>query len=116
MITNNFLIGVVILAASTGVLSMIMYMSVLSPGYIQFDERSKLELRIMNYYNVVMDDSFKVFLAIIFCCVMLVAKTDNIFFISIALYADFIYFTVTISAMAVMYGRSRLYWARYERR
>ena len=114
MVTTDFIITVAVLVAAAFLTYIIQYDSVISPRYIEFDDRSKKELQIMQSYNKIMSGSFNTYLLLIGISVFLTCGSDNMIFAAAGMYIQIMYFISALIIMLIMYLRSRLYWKRVD--
>ncbi len=113
MVTTGLIFTVIVMTVAAGFTYIIQYRSVISPCFIEFDDRRIGELRLMTAYNRIMESSFKAYIALITAAVLFFYLTGNIIFELTGLYIQIIYFVVSVIVMICMYYRSIIYWRRY---
>lgn len=111
----NFIEIIIVLSVSVAVMFinyLVFAHSKISPYYIEFDERRKSEIRLMNSYN---EGFRKIFYIYIFTCVtlslMLLASFCG-FVAMVLMTVQLLYTVLAFLAMLWMYIRSVLYWER----
>ena len=112
MMTTNYIITVLVYIFAIGVTYLIQYCSVISPGFIEFDDRSNKELRLMQLYNKITDKGFLVYLLLVLVSILMSYKWEVIVFLIVGLLIQIIYFSLIMSLMIFMYLRSKLYWKK----
>lgn len=100
----------IILIIAAMVTYLIQYDSVISPGYIEFDDRRKKEVKLMIGYNNIFDKAFKIYIVLLVIAIILYLYMGSIVFLMAGLYIQLIYFGITIFVMGSMYVRSIHYW------
>lgn len=113
MATTGLVLTVIVMAVAVAFTYIIQYKSVISPCFVEFDDRRKKELRLMKVYNKIMESFFKVYITLIVMAVIFSYMTGNIIFALAGMYIQIIYFSISMIVMMGMYCRSRLYWRRY---
>lgn len=113
MVATGLAFTAVVMAVAVVFTYVIQYKSVISPCFVEFDDRQTKELRIMTVYNKIMENSFRAYIILVLMAFLFYCRTGNITFEMIGLYIQIIYFVVSIIVMAGMYYRSLLYWKRY---
>lgn len=113
--TTEFLVTFIVLAVGAALTYLIQYESVISPGYIEFDDRSIKEMKLMEIYNRVMEGSFKFYIMLICMAAFMSYAFGSIIFITVGLYIQVSYFSAAVLLMIFIYGRSRIYWKRMDK-
>ncbi len=114
MMTTNYIVTILVYIFAIGVTYLIQYCSVISPGFIEFDDRSNKELRLMQLYNKITDKGFLIYLVLVLISILMSYKWEVIVFLVAGLLIQIIYFSIIMSIMTFMYLRSKLYWKRYK--
>lgn len=112
MISTEFVISFIVLLVAMGLTYVIQYESVISPGYISFDDRDRNELKIMYIYNRLMNIGFSVYVILAYSVAIVAYVKNDLSYLQTTLYIQFIYFIINLSVMIIMYYRSYLYWER----
>lgn len=113
MVTTGLAFTAVVMAVAVVFTYIIQYRSVISPCFVEFDDRRIKELRLMAVYNRIMESSFRGYIVLVIIAFLFYCGTGNILFELVGLYIQIVYFAVSITVMAGMYYRSILYWKRY---
>lgn len=113
MVTTGMIFTVIVMAVAVGFTYVIQFRSVISPCFVEFDDRRIGELRLMAVYNKIMESSFRAYIVLVITAALFYYMTGNIIFELVGLYIQIIYFVASIIVMSCMYYRSILYWRRY---
>ena len=113
MVTTGLVFTVIVMAVAVLFTYVIQYKSVISPCFVEFDDRRIKELKLMVVYNKVMENGFRAYIVLIVTAVMFSYMTENIIFALAGLYIQIIYFGVSMIIMVGMYYRSCVYWRKY---
>lgn len=113
MVTENFILTVMVMVIALAFTYIIQYRSVISPCFVEFDDRRKREMKLMEIYNKIMENSFKAYITLLIMAVLFSYITESILFALVGLYIQIVYFSVSMIVMIGMYYRSCLYWKRY---
>lgn len=113
MVTTGLVFTVIVMAVAVVFTYVIQYKSVISPCFVEFDDRRIKELKLMVIYNKIMESSFRTYITLIVMAVLLSYVMGNTIFALVGLYIQILYFGVSMVVMVGMYYRSCLYWKRY---
>ena len=113
MVTTGFAFTAIVMAVAVSFNYVIQYKSVISPCFVEFDDRRAKELRLMAVYNKIMERSFHAYIILVLIAFLFYCRTGNIIFELVGLYIQIIYFAASMVVMSCMYYRSILYWKRY---
>ncbi|NLL93377.1 MAG: hypothetical protein GX225_04485 [Clostridiales bacterium] len=89
----------------------IQYYSVIGPCNIEFDDRKKSELTIMNKYNKLFDGIFYGYIIVGILAILIATALENIALFRCIVILELIYFVLNMVSMFIMYYRSKLYWS-----
>lgn len=93
---------------------LIQFCSVISPCNIEFDEDNRAEIRIMNRYNMLSDNAFTIYISALVAGIAVALLMASSVVLIMLMIAQLLYMIPVVTAMVLMYGRSKKYWENYQ--
>ena len=92
----------------------IQFCSIISPCNIEFDEDNRAEMRLMNRYNILLDNTFTIYVSAIVAGIMVAMIMVSATILIMLMVAQLLYLALVVAVMLTMYGRNRRYWKKYQ--
>lgn len=89
---------------------LIQFCSVISPCYIEFDEDSSKEMRLMNRYNILSQKAFSIHTGSVLAGIFVSLVMGSTLTLIVLMVLQLVYLVCACFVMFAMYDRSKMYW------